>query len=106
VLRIDDINSIIKYSVQLHSPLGIKAGELLLEKVKNEITGKLCILKTECNLNNIKFLGDTFEFKCIIKTIIGDIFCEVKLTDNSGILYGVVQTNKGCMAVTGMRLSV
>lgn len=101
----DGVMSHIKYSVQLHSPLGIKNGELILKYGENELTGKLYIMKSECSIYNISAFRDTFEFRCDIKTIIGDILCDVRLTDKGGNLYGIVQTNKGCMAVTGFRLS-
>lgn len=93
----------IKYSVQLHSPLGIKNGELILDNDKNKITGKLFILNTECSVFNVITSENNYEFRCVIKTIIGDITCEVHLTDKCGSLYGMVKTNKCCMAVTGQR---
>ncbi len=101
----DSIKRYIKYSIQLHSPLGIKKGELVLHYDENGLTGKLNIMRDECDIYNITASGDTLEFCCDIKTIIGDISCDVRLTDKGGSLYGITQTNKGCMAVTGLRLS-
>lgn len=94
----------LKYSFQLHSPLGIKNGTLMLQDDRNEMTGKLNILNTECSVFNVNASGENIEFHCVINTVIGDITCEVHLTDKSGKLYGMVQTNKGCMAVTGQKL--
>ncbi|MPN03552.1 hypothetical protein SDC9_150782 [bioreactor metagenome] len=76
----------------------------MLQYDKNELAGKLNILNTQCSIFNVSAAGENIEFRCDIDTVIGDITCEVHLTDKSGKLYGMVQTNKGCMAITGQKL--
>lgn len=101
----DTAKTVIRYSLELHSPLGIKNGVLILND-ENKLTGRLNILNTECSTDSITVNGDNLEFHCVIKTLIGEITCDVHLTDKRGSIYGMVQTNKGCMAITGQRLNV
>ena len=92
------------YMVQLYSPLGVKKGFLELNKNGFDLSGRLDILNSSCRFDNGVSDNSRYEFNCTLNTIIGDINFSVHIYEKNDRLYGMVDTNKGCMAVTGKKV--
>lgn len=91
------------YDVVLHTPLGVKKGELVLTQVVNDLIGRIIVLGSDNEIENGTAEGNDFSFSGELKTAMGKQAFTCKGNVQYDTLTGEVVTRKAKMKLSGMR---
>ena len=89
------------YQIILHSPMGPKAGHLLITCHRHTFSGKLYLLNHAVTILTGKIKNGLFAFDSIIPSPVGAINCHISGEIFEGSLSGIADTSKGLMRFTG-----
>ena len=92
------------YQVTLHSPMGPREGTLRLTLSESGVTGTLFLLGMENPVAGEQVRACEFYLTHHLHSILSDLSCRSHLVVSQGVLTGEVETEKGCMRLTGVRL--
>ena len=93
------------YQVTLHSPMGPREGTLQLTLSESGVTGVLTLLGVENPVSGEQVQECEFLLTHSLRSMFHELSCQSRLVVSQGALAGEVQTEKGPMRLTGVRLN-
>lgn len=89
------------YDIVLHSPMGPKEGTLTLFN-ENDVYSADIYLMRHLNHFSVVFTNHgEFFLSGALKTLVGDVICNIRVKSINGILSAIADTAKGVMEIEG-----